>query len=82
LLTNFWPGNGDHFTDKIWIAAKHGVSYGHVQIIDKPQDCDFMHAPMGSKGCSYQQQAVKVDDVLGSTPLQSFVYVRWMKVKD
>src|SRR5258708_2753054 len=46
----------DSWTDPIkysWIYDK--VTSSSVLYTEKPKDCDFMHAPLGDKGCHYKK---------------------------
>ncbi len=46
----------DSWTDPIkysWIYDK--VTSSNVLYTEKPKDCDFMHAPLGDKGCHYKK---------------------------
>jgi hypothetical protein len=45
------------WTNSVWYAAQFGVSPTAVHSVDKPKDCDFIHAPLGDKGCSYKAVA-------------------------
>lgn len=36
-----------------WYSILYRVPASKVQIKTRPKDCDFMHAPMGDKGCHY-----------------------------
>jgi hypothetical protein len=40
----------------VWYAVKYKVGMDKVITDTKPKDCDFMHAPLGAKGCSYEAQ--------------------------
>jgi hypothetical protein len=51
-----WPGNGDHWNDTLWWSVKYRVNYSGVHISPKPADCDFLHAPLGIKGCSFKSR--------------------------
>ena len=42
------------WSNSLWYAARYHVGFGDVQTDAKPGDCDFLHAPLGSKGCSYK----------------------------
>ena len=42
------------WTNAVWYGVEYKVSPGDVHTDDKPKDCDFMHAPLGDKGCSYK----------------------------
>ena len=46
----------DSWTDPIkysWVYDK--VNSSNVLYTEKPKDCDFMHAPLGDKGCHYKK---------------------------
>jgi len=45
---------------KAWQAFSNGTPYSHVQIADRPHDCDFLTAPLGSKNCHYKKAISKV----------------------
>jgi hypothetical protein len=40
--------------NKAWYSLKYSVFPDAVHIDAQPSDCDFMHAPLGSKGCHYK----------------------------
>jgi hypothetical protein len=42
------------WTNSLWYSVQYGVGYSDVQTDAKPNDCDFIHAPLGDKGCSYK----------------------------
>ena len=42
------------WTNAVWYGVQYQVNFGDVLTEDKPKDCDFMHAPLGDKGCSYK----------------------------
>jgi hypothetical protein len=54
LFAIFAPSN---WTNSVWCAVQFGVSPTVVHSEDKPKDCDFIHAPLGDKGCSYKANA-------------------------
>jgi hypothetical protein len=54
LLSIFAPSA---WTNSVWYAVQFGVSPTVVHSEDKPKDCDFIHAPLGDKGCSYKANA-------------------------
>lgn len=37
-----------------WYALRYGLPASEIHVDVRPQDCDFMHAPLGSKGCRYE----------------------------
>jgi hypothetical protein len=44
------------FSDTKWrYALQYGIDNDQVTIGDRPHDCDFMHAPLGDKGCRYDK---------------------------
>jgi hypothetical protein len=43
--------------NETWYAVEYHVSPGKIHIDTKPKDCDFMHAPLGDKGCHYEAAA-------------------------
>jgi hypothetical protein len=52
------------WTNSIWYCVRYGVGFSDVQTAARPIDCDFMSAPLGYKGCSYNAH-VKVYDADG-----------------
>ena len=36
-------------------AFKYGTNGNHVHVSPTPADCDFLHAPVGFKGCHYEK---------------------------
>ncbi len=67
---------------------RFGVSPDKVHAAAKPTDCDFMRAPLGSKGCHYEAvvtaydaRGVLVDDSKPHQTIES-VYVGWVKKTD
>jgi len=40
--------------NEAWYSVKYWVSPSIVHIGAQPKDCDFMSAPLGSKGCHYE----------------------------
>ena len=47
-------------------TVQYGVDFDHVQTDAKPNDCDFMRAPLGDKGCGFKAhvQVFNADSVL------------------
>jgi hypothetical protein len=45
------------WTNAAWYAVQFRVSPSVVISDVKPKDCDFIHAPLGDKGCSYKASA-------------------------
>lgn len=42
------------WSNAVWYSVEYGVSFNDVQTDAKPSDCDFLHAPLGDKGCTYK----------------------------
>ncbi len=45
----------DSLTDPILYSMEYSVNSDQVHRNAKPTDCDFMHAPLGSKSCHYSK---------------------------
>jgi hypothetical protein len=43
-----------NYGNALWYSLKYKVRMSDVQMDAKPNDCDFMYAPLGDKGCSYK----------------------------
>jgi len=46
-------GTTDWF-NKSWYSLRYFVSPTEIHVNVRPEDCNFMHAPLGSKGCQYE----------------------------
>jgi hypothetical protein len=46
----YWAGG----VKTVWYAMVYKVSIANVHVDPQPGDCDFMHAPLGEKGCHYE----------------------------
>ena len=42
------------WSNSLWYSVQYHVGFGDVHTDAKPSDCDFIHAPLGDKGCSYK----------------------------
>jgi hypothetical protein len=42
------------WTNGAWYGVKYSVGPDKVDTDPKPKDCDFIHAPLGDKGCNYR----------------------------
>ena len=68
---------------------KYGVGLDRVHVDVKPEDCDYNYAPLGYKGCHYEEVVTTFDrvgnPVVGAHWLAGgkveFVNVGWVKVK-
>jgi hypothetical protein len=66
-LIGIWPGSKlDKWTAKIWNSINHDADMKNVMALNRPSNCDFFHAPIGSKGCSYEKRV----DVFGEKERQ------------
>jgi hypothetical protein len=43
----------DKWSNALWYSFEYGVAFNDVQTDTKPTDCDFLHAPLGLKDCTY-----------------------------
>ncbi len=61
-------------------TAVYSVAYqiptSSIQVTDQPSDCDWGHAPLGDKGCSYKKQLLIVRNKNGKV---MGVSVSWQK---
>lgn len=64
--------------DKPHYAIFYSVDMDRVFVQPRPSDCDFMHAPLGDKGCHYEKVVTTEKGYNRTTA----VYVSWSKVKD
>jgi hypothetical protein len=49
-----WSGSKlDRWTDRLWYSGRYGSNWENTIIERRPVDCDWGHAPLGSKGCHY-----------------------------
>jgi hypothetical protein len=71
----------------IWMITPDSIKYGaiyfvgkdHVQVEDKPTDCDWGHAPLGNKGCHYEKVVNPGRNEKGEV---TYVWVNWEKLTD
>ena len=70
ILFMWWvlPWDDTSYASNRWLmqayyAASYSVPMEQVTIYPRPTDCDFLTAPLGSKGCSYKQSSRR-----GQTP--------------
>ena len=61
-------------------AAEYSVKRNRVHVLSKePSDCEWSHAPLGSKDCHYEKRVFKQTGPYGRI---SDVYVIWEKVQE
>jgi hypothetical protein len=46
--------SNDSWNNSLWYSVLYHVGFGDVQTDAEPDDCDFLRAPLGYKGCSYK----------------------------
>lgn len=77
LFLAFWVGVFWLFApDKYRYSLQYSVPRSHVFVHDKPNDCEFLHSPIGLKGCTYRK-LVLTDASEGHKATE--VYVYWVK---
>jgi hypothetical protein len=54
FLYVYWAG----VNKTVWYAVEYRVSTDKVHVDVQPTDCDFMHAPLGDKGCHYEAEVI------------------------
>jgi hypothetical protein len=74
-----WMLLPDSVTQPVRYAAEYSVDQSHVFIEKKPTDCDWGHAPIGSKDCHYDKV---VAPSKGSNGRVTDVYLGWNKVQE
>jgi hypothetical protein len=52
IVAVIWWGGA--WIDWLWYSATYMVLPNQVEVQTKPKDCDFIQAPIGSKGCYYK----------------------------
>lgn len=50
-----WVLLSDGWHSKARYSMQYEVDYDHVFVNDEPTDCNFMRAPLGTKGCHYDR---------------------------
>jgi|ERR1039458_3092699 hypothetical protein len=64
--------------EQSWYSFTNQVPRARVFVSQRPMDCDFSRAPIGSKGCHYDKVVEVGKDVSGQTQ----VTVYWQKVSE
>jgi hypothetical protein len=64
-----------------WYSVEYWVSPDKVYVDSKPTDCDFWRAPMGTKGCHYEE-VVFAHKAMDNSKKYSWVGVQWAKKSD
>ena len=93
-----WRGSSlDRWTDKAWYSFRYNADFANITILKRPVDCDFFHAPLGLKGCTYEKrtnvfgdeqrqalirQATTGEGRLSATNRPNAVTVYWDKTED
>jgi hypothetical protein len=56
LFALFTQVASDVFPESPWAyALTYDTDDSHMHIVSRPVDCDFLHAPIGFKGCHYKR---------------------------
>jgi hypothetical protein len=74
-----WMLLPDSVTQPVRYATEYSVDQSHVFIEKKPTDCDWGHAPIGSKDCHYDKAVAPSKNENGRV---TDVYVGWNKVPE
>jgi len=53
-----WSILPDQWTDPIKFSVEYSIDVDQVRSSDRPTDCDWMHAPLGGKGCHYKKSVI------------------------
>ena len=61
----------------VWYGTKNGVRGDQTYVETKPTDCDYDRAPLGYKGCHYEER-----EVTSGTGGNKSLHVQWVKVKE
>lgn len=70
LLVEGWSGSKlDRWTDKVWYSFRDSAEFKNITVEKRPLDCDFLHAPLGSKSCQYKKRT----DVFGEDQRRALV---------
>lgn len=90
-------GRFNRWTHKVWYSMRYGADLKNITILKKPSDCDFLHAPLGEKGCSFKkhvepfgekerqtliQQATTSEEQQEIAKRPNLVFVYWEKKED
>jgi hypothetical protein len=95
LLLSGWSGSKlDRFTDRMWYSVIDQTKWSDVHIARRPSDCDFLHSPLGEKGCRYKKEttifgdndrhalilaATNYEDSMAAAKRPNSVFVYWDK---
>jgi hypothetical protein len=93
-----WPSSfADQVTDKLWYSLKYDCDYKNVTVAKRPSGCDWLHAPIGAKGCHYKrivarfaaeqrrqrvEQATSLDEKRQNEQMPNSVAISWEKESD
>jgi hypothetical protein len=55
MVSNWEGSKVDRFTDRLWYSVRYDTAWKNVNVEKRPTDCDFLHAPIGTKQCSYKK---------------------------
>ena len=70
FILSGWSGSQlDRFTDRLWYSVADDTDWKNVNVTKRPTNCDFLHAPLGSKSCSYKKRT----DIFGDKERKALV---------
>jgi hypothetical protein len=72
VLYIFWP-----WPLVLWYGIEYKVPHDKIIIEPRPTGCDFLHSPIGIKGCTYE----KVVEVVAAEQ-GKYVFVSWQRHDD
>jgi hypothetical protein len=61
----FSPTSTNITLNKLWYSASTSASWDDIHVEPQPTDCDWGHAPIGNKACSYTKQVL--EEICGSS---------------
>jgi hypothetical protein len=98
FLLESWTGSSlDRWTDKAWYSIRYDAQFTNITVEQRPLDCDFIHTPLGGKGCEYNKrtsvfgdderqalirQATTAEDRQAAARRPNAVIVYWEKQED
>lgn len=57
FLLESWSGSSlDRWTDEAWYSIRYSAELRNITVEKRPSDCDFLHSPLGGKGCKYEKK--------------------------
>jgi len=80
ILLDAWSGSTvDRWTDKVWCSLRYDAEFKNITVEKRPLDCDFLHVPMGGKGCWYKKRTIVQRAQQNTQDSPNTVIVYWEK---